>query len=300
MNIINWIRNLDIRKVAYAIGIATLVEQGIVSGDAPLAGLLSDPHIATLVAVCKLLIWTNGFILIGQPATAVKWPSPPALIKACAALAVLIGALVFGAPVYAQTAAKAAPAAPDPCTQSSCTTWYVGGNLVNTGGNFDVIGSGLSGLASNGLMFGGDLGAQFWNGQWFAAIEADAEYELTLNAPNNTGLGTGNSYALAGQVKLGYSLAELFGASTAGATVPTLPSALQNALISPYIAVGVWDRPWGAGLATGAGVQGLIAQDWTIDAEYLHVNYANATINPNVSEQTENLFMVGLNRHFAF
>ena len=221
--------------------------------------------------------------------------------------AFLLGGAFAVAPAAAQAAnlapapapAAAAPA-PDPCTQANCSGWYVGANLVNDGANFDVIGSGLSGLASNGLMFGGQFGAQFWNGQWFAALEGDTEYALTLNAPSNTGLGTKNSYAIGAQVKLGYSLAQLFGAATSGNAAPSLPAQLQNALISPYIAVGVWDRPWGAGLATGAGVQALLAQNWTLDAEYLHVNYNNAAINANVSEQTENLFLLGVSRHFAF
>lgn len=220
------------------------------------------------------------------------------------AVGLLLGATSVRAQTVTGTAAAtvAAPATPatDPCTQQSCTTWYVGANLINDGANFDVIGSGLSGIAANGLMFGGDFGAQFWNGQWFAALEGDVEYDLTLNAPNNAGLGLSNSYALGAQVKLGYSLADLFGAGTSGSSPLSLPAALQNALISPYVAVGVWDRPWGVGLATGAGAQALIAQGWTLDAEYLHVNYDNAAVNPNVNEQTENLFLVGINRHFGF
>lgn len=238
---------------------------------------------------------------------------------ACTAFACLAAAALLATPAPAADVAPAAkpaltlpnPALPLPapafaavqqndCVQASCSGPYLGANLINDGANFDVIGSGLQGLASNGMMFGAQAGYQFWNGQWFAAIEGDAELTLSLNAPSNTGVGFHNSYLLAGQVKIGYSLAQLFGGATTGTAAPSLPAQLQNALMSPYIAVGICDRPWGAGFCTGAGVQALLAQNWTLDAEYLHVNYNNAAVDSNTTEQTENLFLIGVSRHFGF
>jgi len=311
---IDWIRNLDIRKVAFVIGFAMLIEKGIVDGDAPLDGILSAAALAKLVAVCKLLLWVNGIILVGHTTSAVRWPTPqnPKINNMAAiALAVGLAALVFAPAARAQTAPvplppilthAPAPAVPGAdavaCVVTSCTGFYVGGNLINLGANFDVVGSGLTGLAANGVMGGLDAGYQFWNGQWFAGIELNAEYSVSANF---AGIGTGTSgqYALGSQVKVGYSLAQLFGASTNGVATPTLPDKLAAAQISPYLAFGVWDRPWGAGILTGAGVDAVIASNWTLGAEYLHINYNNAAVNSNVREQSENMFMLKLDRHFA-
>src|SRR5487761_461405 len=76
MQWLNAVRNIDIRKVAYAVGIMTVIEQGIVSGDAPLAGLMSAAAISSLVAWCKLFIWVNGFVLIGHTMTSLRWDRP--------------------------------------------------------------------------------------------------------------------------------------------------------------------------------------------------------------------------------
>jgi opacity protein-like surface antigen len=297
-----WVRGLDIRKVAAALIVLDSLEHGIVVGDVPLAGALPALLIAPIVAWCKILVYVNPFLLAGHSFTATKWPTVPAPVaKALMLFAMLLtAAMMFVQPASAQTVAKAPPAAATSavdCVLTLCEGPYLGANIVNAGANFDVIGQGLTGLASNGIMGGLHAGYEFWNDQLFAAIEADVEYDVTAN---NGGVGTGLSgqYALGGQVKLGYTLAQLFGAAASGQAVPTLPQQLLSSLISPYIAIGVWDRPWGAGLLTGAGVQALIAQNWTLDAEYFHVNYNNAQVNPNTSEQSENDFMLALSRHF--
>ncbi len=252
-------------------------------------------QVAAGVGMMNLTVSAINYVLHGMPpvSTAVK-----AVLAFFAFL--LVSLLLLAMPARAAdligkalAANQAAPA----CTQTACDSVYAGGNLVNSGGNFDIIGSGLTGLAANGVMLGGQAGAEFWNGSIFAAAEFDVEYDLVTNG---TGLGAGNNaqWALGGQVKLGYALAGLFGAGTSGQAAPVLPAALASALISPYIAVGVWDRPWGPGLLTGAGVQALIAQNWTLDPEYFHVAYNNAAINANVKQQSENDFMLALNYHF--
>ncbi|HEX4041776.1 MAG TPA: hypothetical protein VHY10_08760 [Xanthobacteraceae bacterium] len=301
-SLVTWVRSLDIRKVAAALIVLDSLEHGIVVGDVPLAGALPGSWIAPIVAWCKILVYVNPFLLAGHSFTALQWPKPAAAAaKAMLAFfAVVVVSTLFVTPGRAQTVTKAPPATATSavdCVLTLCEGPYIGANIVNAGANFDVIGQGLTGLASNGIMGGLHAGYEFWNDQLFAAIEADVEYDVTTN---NGGVGTGLSgqYALGGQVKLGYTLAQLFGAAASGQAVPTLPQQLLSSLISPYIAVGVWDRPWGAGLLTGAGVQALIAQNWTLDAEYFHVNYNNAQVNPNTSEQSENDFMLALSRHF--
>lgn len=208
----------------------------------------------------------------------------------------LVSSCAGAAAADLQLKAPAAAAVPA-CTVLSCSGVYVGGNVTETGGNFNVISTGLSGLSNNSLQLGGDVGYQFWNGKWFIAGEVDAQYGIVQNGALPGG---GNSalWALGGLVKVGYDISGLLGASTQGAT-PTLPSSLANALISPYVILGVWDRKWGAGFASGAGVQALLAANWTISADYIHVNYNNANVNPIVSQQTEDLVRVAVDYHFA-
>jgi opacity protein-like surface antigen len=257
---------------------------------------LSAKQAAAAAGSMNLVVSTINYVLHGMPAPVAQ--AVQATKTLLILLAALLLALIFQAHVAraADLAVKATPAAVV-CTQTACDSLYAGGNLVNSGGNFDVIGSGLTGLAANGVMLGGQAGAEFWNGSIFAEAELDVEYDI---ATNGAGLGAGNraQWALGGQIKLGYAPAGLFGASTTGQAAPALPAALASSLISPYIAVGIWDRPWGVGLLTGAGVQALIAQNWTLDPEYFHVAYNNAAINPNVKQQSENDFMLALNYHF--
>ena len=78
----------------------------------------------------------------------------------------------------------------------------------------------------------------------------------------------------------------------------SIPAALANALMSPCVLVGAWQRPWGIGFASGARASALIAKNWTVDIDYIHVNYNNANINPIVQEQTENIVRAGINYHF--
>lgn len=210
-------------------------------------------------------------------------------------LLLLTALLVPGLAQAADLRLKAPALAVPSCTLTSCSGFYVGGNIVDAGGNFNVVSTGLSGLSSNGMMFGAQAGYQYWNGAWFGAIEADVDYGITNNVTLPGG-GNSSQYALGGLVKLGYGISGLLGATPG--TPPTLPVSLTADLISPYVALGVWDRKWGAGFVTGAGVQALIANNVTLSAEYLHVNYNNAAVNPIVSEQTEDMVRIAIDRHF--
>ena len=182
-----------------------------------------------------------------------------------------------------------------PCTQFYCVGIYGGINVVNEGANFDVLGSGLGGLASNGITLGGEFGVEYWNGKIFAALEGDLEGSVTQNGP---GLGLSNHVSERGLFKLGYSLSQAFGGGAIGATPnPVIPSSLSVAMMTPYAIVGTEHQPWGWGLSTGAGVQALIATNWTISADYIHTNFNNAALNSKVSEQTDNAFVLHLDYH---
>jgi opacity protein-like surface antigen len=213
----------------------------------------------------------------------------------------ILGALLLGstAAMAADLPVKAPPLVPVPpvvyCTTTACTGFYGGLTVAESGGSFDVISSGLGGIASNNINIGGDAGYEIYNGVWYLAAEVDAVYGVVANG-NLPGGGNTNQWGIGALGKVGYSLASLFG-GTPGAP-PTLPASLAQNVISPYVILGVWDRPWGAGFASGVGIQALLMQNWTLSVDYLHVNYNNAAINPNLNQQTEDMVMAHVDRHF--
>lgn len=190
-----------------------------------------------------------------------------------------------------------APAATVQCTLTTCTGFYLGADIIQDGQNFNVISTGLQGLAQNDLGFGGHAGYELWNGKWFFAAEAGGDYSVS-RAGALPGSGNRGLWDVYGLGKVGYSLSQVFGAAQSGQASPTLPASLASALMTPYVILGVWDRPWGAGFASGAGVQALLANNWTLSVDYIHVDYNNANVNPIVSEQTENILKASVDYHF--
>jgi len=213
--------------------------------------------------------------------------------------AALLGGIAAAAAQAAPTSApapvmvtKAPPAAAVPaCTLTNCSGFYGGGFLSESGGAFS------GGTGVNQFELGGNAGYQFWNGQWFLAAEFDAVYGITSKG---TIPGGGNSalWGVGGLAKIGYSLSSVFGAAANSSAQPVLPASLQNALIAPYVILGIWDRPWGAGFASGAGVEALLATNWTFHVDYIHVNYNNASVNSNVNQQSEDMVIGGIDYHF--
>lgn len=116
--VISYIRNLDIAKVAAAIGFMMFFEQGIVDGKIVLAGV--PPAWMDVIKIwCNNFVYLNAFILVGHPLTAVKWPQPPAQVKAAVAVfAVLLASLVLALPAMAANngvPTKTAPPRPALC-----------------------------------------------------------------------------------------------------------------------------------------------------------------------------------------
>lgn len=183
------------------------------------------------------------------------------------------------------------------CTIQSCSGLYVGADILESGSSFNLVSTGLSGIAQNDFAMGGHAGYQFWNGQWFAAVEGGGDYGIVQNGqiPGGGNSGLWDAYGL---TKLGYSLSSIFGAAATSTATPTLPQQLMSSLMSPYVILGVWDRPWGAGFASGAGVEALLANNWTLDVDYIYVAYNNANVNPNVNQQSENIVRGTIDYHF--
>lgn len=212
-------------------------------------------------------------------------------------LAALAGAILSITTAHAADLAVKAPSglfASTPCTPTSCSGWYVGFGLTGNGTNADIVGSGINGsiFAAGGAL---DLhgGYQFWNGQYFAALEGGIGYQFTnggapLSGSNVTG------YEI---VKLGIGLQSLFNTTTA-TTVPgqtdapiSIPAALSNALISPYIALGGIQTRGVSVWANGAGAEFVLASHYNLDLRYM---YAAPQQNLGAVQQVT----LGLNYHF--
>lgn len=208
---------------------------------------------------------------------------------------------VMMAPAYAGDLLpiKAQPRAVIPsCTLAACNGAFIGGSFANSGGNFDVIGSGLTGLASNGLSIGGQAGLEFWNGQLYAAVYVRADDDISLHAPQS-GISDKLTYGIGARV--GYSLAGLFGGTVTGSNSPPvgLPQQLLAALMTPYINLGEMRRHGQPSFASGAGFEFLIATDWTANADYLRYTFNQGGTSGLASQKDENEFRFSFNKHFG-
>jgi hypothetical protein len=190
------------------------------------------------------------------------------------------------------------------CTVTSCTGFFVGGTIANAGGNIDIIGSGVSGLASNGLNLGAQAGYEYFNNNFYFAPFVKASYDISLTAP---GSGITDKIAWGGGVRLGYSLANIFGAVTTTGATPTLSADLLKALMTPYVTVSQEKRHGQPTLGTGAGVEALLAADpnghssWTVNADYMHYAYRQGgDVSPVAVQKDENYVGASVNKHFGF
>lgn len=189
------------------------------------------------------------------------------------------------APISAATPAQ--PACPSPV---SCTGFYGGGFIAESGGSLNIPATGLSGIASNQMAAGADIGWQYWDNKWFAAAELVAEYGIVQNGTVPGG-GFNNQWGGGVLFKIGYNFFNM-----AAPTGPVLPKGMS--MVAPYAILGPWWRPWGVGEAAGGGVEGWLAPGVTVNIDAIHVNYNNAMINPIAQEQSENMVLGGFHRHF--
>lgn len=193
------------------------------------------------------------------------------------------------------------------CTVQSCTGFLFGGNLAQAGGNFDIVGTGLTGLAQNGLGLGAQGGYEFWNGGIYAAIIGDIDTDMVLNGQSIVGTPTNfkNRLTYGVTARLGYSLAGVFGSATTGTATPTLPQALLASLMTPYISAGEVSRHGQAALRSGAGIEALIATNWTINVDYYHYSYdqggsAGTIAALPITQVNDNEVRLSIERHFGF
>lgn len=199
---------------------------------------------------------------------------------------------------------KAPPAVS--CTITSCTGFFVGGNLMNTGTSLNVIGTGLNGIAQNGLGMGGQLGYEFFANSFYAAAYGIVDYDVSLQTPASVT----DRFTYGGGIRLGYSLAGIFGANTGGQT-PTLPQQLLSSLMTPYILAEEVNRHGQAAIGAGAGVEALIAADptghssWTLNADLINYTYNQGGSSGTIAglptaQGTETVVRASLSKHFGW
>lgn len=188
--------------------------------------------------------------------------------------------------VYGADMAKApAPASP--------SGFYVGGNLI--GG----LASDQTSTLSSGGAIGGQVGYQWWYGNYFAAEELFGDISINNQGPG-LGYKTGGKF---GEItKVGVGLGGLLGAAGAAPSAPsqapvtvTVPTSLQSSLSAPYLAFGGVENVGAfnaTGWAVGTGIDWAVAQHVNLDVMYLFVDYNSPLV------KNENIVKLGLNYKF--
>jgi opacity protein-like surface antigen len=198
----------------------------------------------------------------------------------------LLSSLALGSAAYgADLRLKAPVATPIFCNAGACSGWY---------GGFGVLGDGSNFAAGGALKVQG--GYQFWNGNWFAALDLSAGYEFTTATSANLPVVNGNGSKFIGleTVKLGYNFfpsAQLAPVTPSQSPIQLLAPANLMAASTPYFRFGGLQRKGVNEWVNGAGVQTVIAAGWTSDVSYLYAPSQQGM--PATS-----LVLIELNKHF--
>jgi opacity protein-like surface antigen len=209
---------------------------------------------------------------------------------------VMIVCLFLAGNAYAVDLTKAPPIAKATCTLTSCVGVFIGGSIANDGGNLDVIGTGLQGVANNQSL-GSQFGLEYFRNNIYAAGLIHVNYDMALNTG---GLGITDKVSFGVCGRLGYSLASFFGAGATGQAAPTLPQQLAASLMTPYVNICEDRRHGQPAIGTGAGVEALVSQNWTANADYLHYTFnqgGNAGGVVPLTQKDENAVMFSINYH---
>lgn len=185
-----------------------------------------------------------------------------------------------------------------PCTYAAgCFKPFIGAGIAESGGSFNIVSTGLNGLASNNLNMLGELGFDWWNGTTYFGVNAMGSYGVQSNGVIPGG-GNSSLWGAGAWAKLGYNIAGALGIAPPTGDTPSLTGIVASSV--PYINIGEFTRPWGTGFLSGAGVMGWLAPNWTVHVDYLFVDYNNANVNFLVKEQSESMVLGGVDYHFSF
>ncbi|HMF07243.1 MAG TPA: outer membrane protein [Methylocella sp.] len=185
-------------------------------------------------------------------------------------LSAAVATLIVGPASAADLAVKAPPLAPAYIT-SPWDGLYIGGNLGYGDTNFDVTASGFGTLASehaNGVVGGFQVGYNKQIGTFVLGLETD--FDLTSIEKTTFGVTTKLPWFGTTRGRLGFLLnPSLLLYGTGGV-------AYGHAEVSvPRVSVTI---P-GVGWAAGAGLQYALTPQWSIGAEYLHVELDGPSVS---------------------
>lgn len=208
-------------------------------------------------------------------------------VMAQAQTAPATGTATIGTPV-ANVAKAPAYLDQSACTINQCTSWFVGAGISGNGTNADILGQGINqSVFAAGGIFDAHVGADLWNGKYYAGVEGGIGYQFQ-SGPLSIGKSNLVGYQ---EFRLGGSLTGLINGAGAQSAV-TVPTALANALMAPYLVFGALERNGYSQWLSGAGAKFLLATNWDLYLEYLYG--AGVGTAPAV-----NIVKAGLNRHFS-
>lgn len=182
------------------------------------------------------------------------------------------------------------------CTYSGCSAPYFGAGFSEAGGSFNVISTGVQGLTDNNLNLFAEAGYDYWNGNIFLGANALAEYGVIQNGALPGG-GNSELWGTGAWAKIGYNVAAALNITPGTGSINPITTLFATTV--PYVDLGMFCRPWGCGFASGAGAMGWLSKNVTLHADYIHVNYNNANVNPNLNQQTEDMALAGIDYHFG-
>jgi outer membrane immunogenic protein len=225
--------------------------------------------------------------------------------------ALAFGALASGSAIAADMSAPAPvyKSAPPMLSSYGWTGFYLG---INGGGGwgtsrFDFPGTATTtgNFKTSGGLFGGTAGFNFQSGGWVVGVEGDGDWaNLKGSAPcpnPSFSCQTSDSWLATARGRFGVSFNEWLIYGTAGGAFGDVKVAVPGPVaFSGQTVVR-------AGWTAGAGVEYGFASNWSIKAEYLHIDLGSSTCAlgncaaisvANVPFHAE-IFRVGLNYRFG-
>jgi hypothetical protein len=250
----------------------------------------------------KYSLVLSGLIMIGLRLVTT---TPVGTKSAPPAAVILLGLLFFGTnqaraadvvPVDASGNAVVATAKV-PCSPTLCYGFEIGGTFAGTVTSLNVIGQGISGsFAGGGQSLGVTADYKYFNGTFLFQPTLTAAY--TVNGSPVIAGYSAPKYMLAALMKFGTPFSTFF-PSAAPVSTTGFSSTLLASVLTPYLQVGLVVRPWGTGFASGAGIMGRIADQWTWDFSYVNVQYTGSnSVAPGQTLPQENLGMFTVSRIF--
>lgn len=179
-----------------------------------------------------------------------------------------------------------------PCLSTACTGFYAGAFFGGLGNNVNVLGNGINGsFNSGGMMPGGNIGWQYYDGKFMFGLEFDGGYQFASNVAVPGAATSFNGPFGIIQAKFGASLSQL----APSFSIPNLPLTI----ITPYLAGGeMMQQHGGTGGVAGGGIEFQLGTDssYFLNVEYL--NGGGSGQNGNASASQNNFWLVGVDHLF--